>query len=147
MCLTYNNTAPMQATRQEPLQQDCSTSARTAPVPESPTEPNRAQTVCSVGTDAWDLPGVNLTRSDGFPQMTEAEWQDRDLLIGLGGIRGTVRMGQLMLDAGRNIDPRDEYELEGEIGFRGVSPGSCELRIWLPGSIAWGAWQPEVPLT
>jgi hypothetical protein len=98
-------------------------------------------------SNAWDLPAVNLTRTVGFTRMSDEEWQDRDLLIGFGGIPGTIRMGQLMLDAGRPNDARDEYEMEGEIGFRGVAPGSCELRIWLHGSIAWESWEPDVPLT
>lgn len=84
-------------------------------------------------TDGWGLPWVNLTRSEGFTRLSEDEWQDRDLVIGFGGIHGTIRMGQLLLDAGRDNDARDEYEMEGEIGFRGVPRAAANSGSGCPG--------------
>jgi hypothetical protein len=49
----------------------------------------------------------------------------------------------LLLDISRPDCPVKEVELEGELGFRGVAPGSAEVRLWLPGSFG---WMPEYEL-
>jgi hypothetical protein len=45
--------------------------------------------------------------------------------------------GRFLADISDPVAGRDEYELEGEAGFRGVAPLSAELKVWLPGSCGW----------
>ena len=69
--------------------------------------------------------------------ITEDEWAKRDTVKGFGSDRGSVLFAELLLNASRPRNPLDEYALEGELGFRGVGPGSSEVHLWLPGSPAW----------
>jgi hypothetical protein len=48
-----------------------------------------------------------------------------------------ARLTELLLDASRPSSQVNEFHLEGEGGFRGVAPFSCEVRLWLPGSFGW----------
>lgn len=81
-----------------------------------------------------DLPGFFLTNSavDGA-----IDWDKSDTVWGFGSDIGCARFVQLMLDLGRTGSVTREVELEGEGGFRGVAPLSCEARFWLPGSFGW----------
>ncbi len=58
-------------------------------------------------------------------------------LVGFGNDVGSARLAELLLNAGLDNNPRDEYQLEGEPGFRGVGVASSELQIWLPGSLGY----------
>lgn len=87
-----------------------------------------------------DLPGFNLqTRDDlgfaGREHWERDQWRTRDTIVGFGSIAGTARLAALLLDIGNPVGERDEIRLEGEVGFRGVAPGSAEVGFWLPGSI------------
>lgn len=92
--------------------------------------------------DPLDLPALYLTNQDEVA-ATEAQWLARDTVVGFGTLRGIARFGQFLVDIGNPVAGGDEYELEGEAGFRGVAPLSAELKIWLPGS--WG-WEPKYDL-
>jgi hypothetical protein len=48
-----------------------------------------------------------------------------------------IRLAELLLDAGRPDNRVEEYELEGEGGFRGVGLHSAEAYLSLPGSGGW----------
>jgi hypothetical protein len=61
----------------------------------------------------------------------------RDTVFGFGSLAGTVRLAELMLDASRPDSAENEIDLEGDAGFRGVAPASAELKLILPGSVAW----------
>jgi hypothetical protein len=87
--------------------------------------------------DPWDLPAVHLTDHDEAGAVTDAQWRDRDTVVGFGTQHGIARFGQFLLDIGDPHGAGDEYELEGEPGFRGVAPLSAELSVWLPGSLGW----------
>jgi hypothetical protein len=49
-------------------------------------------------------------------------------------LQGKVRLAELFLNAGLPGNERNEYDLESELGTRGVAVWSHELRIRLPGS-------------
>jgi hypothetical protein len=83
--------------------------------------------------EVWDLPAFLL--DEGMSPV--AEWSKRDTVVGFGSDRGTARLVELLLDASRSSSQADEFELEGEGGFRGVAPFSAEVRLWLPGSFGW----------
>lgn len=86
--------------------------------------------------DPWDLPCLYLVEAEPHsPARTETDI--RDTARGFGTDSGSVLLATLLLDASRPDNVVDEYELEGELGFRGVGPGSVELRLWLPGSIGY----------
>lgn len=90
----------------------------------------------------WELPLFALTAKDRA-LVTVEDWTGRDIVEGFGTATATARLAQLLLDIGRPDCPVKEIELEGELGFRGVAPGSAELRLWLPGSFG---WMPEYSL-
>jgi hypothetical protein len=64
---------------------------------------------------------------------------------GFGTDTGSVRLAELLLNAGQPSNPENEYALEGDGGYRGVGYLSAEARFWLPGSAAWdqAQWEPE----
>jgi hypothetical protein len=54
------------------------------------------------------------------------------------GIRkATIRLAELLLNAGCSWNTVRAFDLEGEAGFSGVTSLSAELRIALPGSDLW----------
>ena len=65
--------------------------------------------------------------------------------MGFGSDEKNVRVAELLLNISRLDNTTDEYELESEMGFRGVGFGSAEVRLWLPGSVAWNddVWTPQ----
>ncbi len=83
-----------------------------------------------------DLPSFLLT-NEAECVNHDADWEKRDTVIGFGSDLGTAHLIELLLDASRSSSPVEEFELEGEGGFRGVGPLSCEVRLWLPGSFGW----------
>jgi hypothetical protein len=85
-----------------------------------------------------NLPLLALSDADEFA-YTEAEWQGRDTVFLESSYSGTVRLAELLLNAGCSWNDVREYELEGDAGFRGVAPMSAELQIILPGSFPWGS--------
>lgn len=87
--------------------------------------------------DPWDLPALYLTDHDEIGGVTGVQWLARDTVAGFGTQQGTARFGQFLLDIGDPHGAGDEYELEGEPGFRAVAPLSAELTVWLPGSLGW----------
>ena len=86
--------------------------------------------------NVWDLPAFLLTDASEGPSR-ESDWDKRDTVIGFGSDRGSALLIELLLDASRSSSHADEFELEGEGGFRGVAPFSAEVRLWLPGSFGW----------
>ena len=90
----------------------------------------------------WELPRFALTAIDN-PLMTVGDWESRNVVEGFGLPEGTTHLAQLLLDLSRPECPVKEIQLEGELGFRGVAPGSAEVRLWLPGS---DGWNPEYKL-
>jgi hypothetical protein len=87
-------------------------------------------------TDPRELPAFLLTNAEECLTQ-ESEWEERDTLIGFGTNVGSARFIELLLNASRSSSLVEEVELEGEEGFRGVAPFSCEVRLWLPGSFGW----------
>ena len=85
---------------------------------------------------AMELPLLALSNADEFVN-TDEQWRDRDTVFVESSQVGTVRLAELLLNAGCRGNSVREYELEGEAGFLGVAPMSAELRIWLPGSFGW----------
>ncbi|MFY9222376.1 MAG: hypothetical protein WAQ98_06900 [Blastocatellia bacterium] len=84
----------------------------------------------------YDLPCINLTnREDTL--ITKTDWDNRDTLIGFGNDKGQVLFAELLLNVGCPDNVVEEYELEGEQGFRGVSPRSAEITLILPGHNYW----------
>jgi hypothetical protein len=87
-------------------------------------------------SEAHNLPLLALSDADGLA-YTDAEWQGRDTVFIESLYSGTVRLAELLLNAGCSWNDVREYELEGDAGFRGVAPTSAELHIILPGSVPW----------
>ena len=69
--------------------------------------------------------------------MTDEDWDARDTVVGFGSAEGTAQLAALLLDIGNPRCVPDEFQLEGESGFRGVAPLSAEVSLWLPGSVGW----------
>jgi hypothetical protein len=92
--------------------------------------------------DAWHLPMVLLTDADA-DEAGEDDWSTRDVVEGFGTFEGIARFGEFLLDVSHPAREGDQYVLEGEAGYRGVSPMSAELVLWLPGSAGWTTeWAP-----
>lgn len=66
-----------------------------------------------------------------------ARWRAQFSLFIESSAAGTIRLAELLLNAGCSWNTVREFELEGDAGFRGVAPLSAELRIVLPGSNVW----------
>ena len=86
--------------------------------------------------DPRELPCFGLTNREDF-LLTEEHWKGRDAVHGFGTDHGRALFAELLLNAGRPESSTDEYELEGEGGFRGVGIQSAEVRLYLPGHLFW----------
>jgi hypothetical protein len=86
---------------------------------------------------ADELPYIFLTDVE---EMVGRDWPSdpvRDTVVGFASDRGAYAIAELLLDASQAWNEQVEYTLEGPYGFGGVAPASAELRLWLPGSVAW----------
>jgi hypothetical protein len=83
-----------------------------------------------------DLPCFFLTNLDDTV-VSDEQWEKRDTVRGFGSDEANVRFAELLVNASRPDSEVDEYELEGEGGFRGVGPQSAEVMLFLPGSPGW----------
>jgi hypothetical protein len=92
-----------------------------------------------------DLPLLALTNSDECVGPREEDWRDRDAIWIRATNIGTLRLAELLLNAGCSWNSVREYALEGDAGYRGVAPMSAELRIFLPGSDGWIFDYEDVP--
>lgn len=84
----------------------------------------------------YSLPGFSLTNAEDC-LVTEEDWKNRNTLKGCGSDIGSVRFAELLLNASRPEETGNEYALEGEVGYRGVAPGSSEVTLYLPGQLFW----------
>lgn len=92
----------------------------------------------SLERDPSVLPGAHLTDADGFVLAPEhAPSVIRGFAGGFSSLAGAAAMAQLLLDISQESGTCLEYDLETEIGNRGVAPGSAEIRFVLPGAFAW----------
>jgi hypothetical protein len=87
-------------------------------------------------TDIANLPLLALTNIDDCI-VTDEEWAERDTIRQESSHLGTVRLAELLLNAGCSWNRRSEYDLEGDAGFRGVAPLSAEVKLLLPGADGW----------
>lgn len=89
-----------------------------------------------------DLPCFGLTNMKDIV-ITEEDWRNRDTIRSFGNDEGTALFAELLLNVGQSENRIDEYELEGEGGFRGVGVCSAEVRLFLPGHLFWDddKWQ------
>jgi hypothetical protein len=71
------------------------------------------------------------------PIYNDAEWKSCDTVIGFGNDVGSSWFAELLLNASLPSNKIVEYRLEGEMGYRGVGPGSAEVKLYLPGSLGW----------
>jgi hypothetical protein len=90
------------------------------------------------GRNPKDLPIVQLTTEKEFLDSA-GDLESRSVAVGFGRASGAALFAELLLNASRETCVEDEFELEGEMGFRGVGPGSVEIRVWLPGSVGYTA--------
>jgi hypothetical protein len=93
-----------------------------------------------------NLPLLALTNVDDCVGPTEEDWQGRDTVSIWASNEGTLRLAELLLNAGCSWNPVRDYALEGDAGYRGVAPMSAELRIFLPGSDGWISESEDVPM-
>jgi hypothetical protein len=87
--------------------------------------------------DPSKLPCFYLTNRENNIGPTEQDRANRDTVRGFGTDEGSVRLAELLLNASQPDNPVDEYDLEGDGGWRGVGYLSAEARFWLPGSAGW----------
>lgn len=81
-----------------------------------------------------NLPCFSLAFMDAFP-ITDEEWNKRDTVKMFGSDIGMILFAELLLNVALPQNEEDEYELEGEGGFRGVGTNSAEVKMFLPGHI------------
>lgn len=79
------------------------------------------------------LPCFGLTHMKEF--VYKKDWESRDTVRIFGTDIGMVKFAELLLNAALPQNETDEYELEGESGFRGVGIDSAEVGLFLPGHI------------
>jgi hypothetical protein len=110
--------------------------------------PARRQRLALEGAAIYadELPYVFLTDVE---EMAGRDWPGdpmRDTVVGFASDRGAYAIAELLLDASHAWNEEVEYTLEGPYGFGGVAPASAELRLWLPGSVAWNErdWAADV---
>ena len=83
-----------------------------------------------------NLPCFSLAYTEGFA-LTDEEWNKRDTVKMFGRDTGIVLFAELLFNAALPQNEEDEYELEGEGGFRGVGINSAEVKMFLPGHTFW----------
>lgn len=88
----------------------------------------------SYNLQPYELPILYLTNQNEM-LATAQDLESRNVAIGFGGLESSCRFAELLLNCSRPSNNQLEFALEGEIGYRGVGPGSAEIVIWLPGSI------------
>ena len=81
-----------------------------------------------------DLPVIRLTNEIDLV-IDPVQFAIRDTLFGFGNDQACCLFAELLLNASALHNDVNEYNLEGECGFRGVGRGSAEINLWLPGSI------------
>ncbi|MEM8529736.1 MAG: hypothetical protein AAGF95_02780 [Chloroflexota bacterium] len=86
--------------------------------------------------DPDDLPCFWLTNHEDMV-IDEEQWKNRDTILGFGTDEAHIQLADLLLNASSGYNTIDEYELEGEGGFRGVGRLSAEVTLLLPGSFGW----------
>jgi hypothetical protein len=83
-----------------------------------------------------DLPCFELSNSTNL-NFTDEDWKQRDTIRVFGSDAGMVLFAELLLNLSLQHNEQDEFELEGESGFRGVGISSAEVRLFLPNSLFW----------
>ena len=86
--------------------------------------------------DPRNLPCFSLSNMKRLV-YTDEEWKNRDTVRIFGKDTGMVLFAELLLNAALPQSEEDEYQLEGEGGFRGVGINSAEVTLLLPGHIFW----------
>ncbi len=86
--------------------------------------------------DTSSLPLFNLTNDEDC-LTTHEDWNNRNVIRGFGRDKGNILFAELLLNFSRTHETLDEINLEGELGFRSVGPGSVEVNLYLPGSLGW----------
>jgi hypothetical protein len=82
------------------------------------------------------LPCFSLTNLKDFLN-SEDDWKKRDTVRISGSNEGMSLFAELLLNASLPQNEQNEYELEGERGFRGVGINSAEVILSLPGNFFW----------
>lgn len=102
-----------------------------------PARPSRRPWVGEFGADPYrDYPGFDLAAAYG-PPITRDQWESRNVVKVFGQSEGVGRLIKLLFDMSRPENPENEFVLEGEGGFRGVTALSAEATFWLPGGSGW----------
>lgn len=91
------------------------------------------------------LPAFRLTNETDMV-ITEEEFQARDTIFGFGNDVAIVKLATLLLDLGHPANKAVETDLEGELGIRGVAPGSVEVQLIQPGTFRWVDYPAEDPV-
>jgi len=98
------------------------------------------------GCCTHDLPLLALSNVDDCVGPADEEWRGRDTVWICASSPGTLRLAELLLNAGCSWNTVRDYALEGDAGYRGVASMSAELRIFLPGSDGWIYESDDVPM-
>ncbi len=81
-----------------------------------------------------DLPGLSLRHPDSTESGIDS-YLKSETAFGFGSEDGNALLAGQLLDLGLPTSDNDEIALEAEPGSRGVSPGSAEMRFFLPGHV------------
>jgi len=83
----------------------------------------------------FDFPHLELNNKEENI-INEADLKNRDVLIIRGNYLGNARLAELLIDFSYENQEIEEINLENEIGFGGVAPGSAELSLYSP-KVSW----------
>ena len=83
-----------------------------------------------------DLPCFELANSKNLA-FTDDDWKQRDMVKICGSDVGMALFAELLLNLSLSHNEQDEFELEGESGYRGVGISSAEVKLFLPNHLAW----------
>ncbi len=89
----------------------------------------------------YDLPLLSLGHPDSVVADLES-FLKNETGAGFGTVEGNALLGELLLNLGLPYSDTDEVALEGELGARGVAPGSAEMRFFLPGHVFYDEPEP-----
>jgi hypothetical protein len=90
---------------------------------------------CLSDIPRYDFPYLELNNEEEII-ITEEDLKDRDILIIKGNYVGNAHLAEVLLDFSFHNQDIEEINLESDLGFGGVAPGSAELRLFSP-KVSW----------
>lgn len=83
----------------------------------------------------YDFPYIELNNKEENI-INEDDLKNRDVLIIKGNYLGNARLAELLINFSYENQEIEEVNLENDLGFGGVAPGSAELSLYSP-KVSW----------